>query len=90
MLRVVAVIAVVALTVYCLIELVQADPLKVRVMPKWLWAGAIILLPGIGALCWMIFGRPVSGGGGGGGKDPGPIAPDDDPAFLRSLRQKTR
>ncbi|MDR1790964.1 MAG: PLD nuclease N-terminal domain-containing protein [Propionibacteriaceae bacterium] len=74
------------LDIYCLIELAQADAEKVRTMPKWLWAFAILLLPIIGALCWFLFGRPSNDGGGGWGKDPEPLAPDDDPEFLKSLR----
>lgn len=82
MARVVLVVFVVALTVYALIDLSQADGRRVRLMPRWLWAVAI-LVPAVGALAWLFFGRPQ-----GRNLPPGqrrPIAPDDDPDFLRGL-----
>jgi hypothetical protein len=83
------VIAVLLLMIYCVVEVTQADPLQVRLMPKWLWVFTIVLLPGVGALAWLVLGRPISdsGNGGGGGRGPGPMAPDDDPEFLRSLHR---
>ncbi|MCW5954031.1 MAG: PLDc N-terminal domain-containing protein, partial [Propionibacteriaceae bacterium] len=56
--------------------------LRVRLMPRWLWAVAIILLPGAGAIAWLLFGRPTRTPS----KRPRPPrAPDDDPDFLRNL-----
>ena len=51
-------------------------------MPRWLWVVAIILVPGVGALAWLLFGRPTKAAG----RSPKPPkAPDDDPDFLRKL-----
>ncbi len=69
------------LVVYCMVEVAQADPGRVRLMPRWLWAVLIIALPGLGAIGWLVFGRPVR-------RQPPqtrPPAPDDDPDFLRGL-----
>lgn len=69
------------LVVYCVVEVAQADPDRVRLMPRWLWAALIIALPGLGAIGWLVFGRPVR-------RQPPqarPPAPDDDPDFLRGL-----
>ena len=84
MLRVVLIVLVVAVTVYGLVEAALADAGRVRNMPKWLWIAAIVCLPGAGALAWFLLGRP--GRGGLGPRTAGkPIAPDDDPDFLRGL-----
>ncbi len=79
--RVIPVIVLIALTVYCTIEVAQSRPFEVRRMPKWLWAVTVICIPLIGPLTWLFFGRPQAGPARG----PGPIAPDDDPDFLRGL-----
>ncbi|WP_454226447.1 PLDc N-terminal domain-containing protein [Propioniciclava flava] len=54
--RVLLVIAVIAVILYALIEAIQADGDRVRLMPRWLWIVAIVLLPGIGALGWLVRG----------------------------------
>ena len=86
--RVIPVIVLVALTLYCTIEVAQAKTWEVRRMPKWLWAVAVIGVPGFGPLAWLFFGRPVGprrGVGGGGGNRPLTRPPDDNPDFLRGL-----
>ena len=80
--RVLLVIAVIAVILYALIEAIQADGDRVRLMPRWLWVVAIVLLPGVGALAWLILGRPLYSGPPAGGR---PTAPDDDVDFLRGL-----
>lgn len=81
MARIIPIIVLIALTVYCTIEVAQARALEVRVMPKWLWAAVVIAVPGIGPLAWLLFGRPD----GGSTRPSPPRAPDDDPDFLRGL-----
>lgn len=81
--RVLLIIAVVMLTVYCVVEVAQARGYRVRSMPRWLWAFAVICLPVIGPAAWLLIGRPL--------KPNKPIdrgfkAPDDDEDFLRGLR----
>lgn len=80
--RVVLVVVLVALAVYALIDLSQADGRRVRLMPRWLWVVAI-LVPGVGPLAWLFLGRPTRGTLPPGGRRP--LAPDDDPDFLRGL-----
>ncbi|MDQ7991292.1 MAG: PLDc N-terminal domain-containing protein [Propionicimonas sp.] len=80
--RVLPIVIIAMLMIYAIVEVAQADPLRVRVMPRWLWAVAVILLPGAGALAWLVFGRPTRGSGR---QSPPPKAPDDDPDFLRRL-----
>ena len=59
MARVLLIIAIVMLTVYCVVEVAQARGYRVRAMPKWLWAFAVIALPVVGPVSWLILGRPV-------------------------------
>lgn len=63
-------------------------------MPRALWVTVILLVPLAGAIAWFAFGRPRSLRTRRGGwraaiglpGRAGPLAPDDDPAFLRSLQ----
>ena len=43
--RVLLIIAVVMLTVYCVVEVAQSRGYRVRSMPRWLWAFAVICVP---------------------------------------------
>lgn len=76
-----------------------------RRLSRGIWVLIIVLLPIAGSLLWFWLGRarpeggqagrgkPGGGGGGvgGGPKRPkGPVAPDDDPDFLRDLDRKLR
>lgn len=80
--RLIPILVLVALTIYCVVEVAQAPAWNVRRMPKWMWAVAVICLPGVGPALWLLFGRPDSGSQ--------PIdryqrPPDDDQDFLNSL-----
>ncbi|MEJ7628026.1 MAG: PLD nuclease N-terminal domain-containing protein [Nocardioidaceae bacterium] len=80
-------ILLVVLAIYCWIELAQSDPRDVRQAPRALWA-LMILLPLVGPIGWLVYGRP------NGDEAPPvsvrqrkrPVAPDDDPDFLRNIR----
>lgn len=77
---------VVLLSLYCVVEVAQAESGRVRNAPKWLWAAAVICLPVVGPLAWLFAGRPSNGTP----RPPRrrPIGPDDDPDFLRNLRKR--
>lgn len=72
------------LTIYCVVEVAQADPDDVRALPRWMWATIIIVIPVLGAIAWLLWGRPRRQPLDRGGRQR-PIAPDDDPDFLRGL-----
>lgn len=79
MVRIAPIIVLIALTVYCVVEVAQADAWSVRRAPKWLWAIVVICLPLVGPLAWLALGRP-------GPQDaPRHIPPDDNDDFLRNL-----
>lgn len=80
--RVLVIIAVIALTIYCTVEVAQSQPLRVRAMPKWMWAFTVICLPIIGPILWLGFGRP-NAASSQPRRDQGPDGDDD---FLRGLR----
>ena len=80
MLRVLLFVAVVMLTIYCVVELAQTKGARVRAMPRWLWLFVVICVPVIGPFAWLLAGPPTSH------PRPRPLAPDDDDDFLRGLR----
>lgn len=101
MARVLLVLAGVAVTIYALVDAVRADDADVRVMPKPYWVTLVILFPVLGALAWLIWGRPVpdqpnwwealARGRFGTRATPGrDSAPDDDPGFLAALDDPVR
>ena len=79
--RILIILAIVMLTIYCVVEVAQSQPGQVRVMPKWLWVFIIICVPVIGPLTWLLAGRPVHGS-----TRRRSFGPDDDEEFLRGLR----
>ena len=102
MLRLLPVLLLLAFQVYCLVNCIQTPDEQVRNLPKPLWLLLIVLLGGIGGVAWLIAGRPRASSAGRGGSGPllgragapgspprgnRPLAPDDDPEFLRSLRR---
>ena len=46
------------LTLYCVIDAIQSDPGDIRNLPKWAWLLLILLVPVIGAVAWLVAGRP--------------------------------
>jgi hypothetical protein len=78
--RAIPVVILIALIIYTAVVVVESDSEKVRYLPKIVWLLVVLLLPILGAVCWWIFGRPLSQ------VPPAPPrAPDDDPDFLRTL-----
>lgn len=88
--RVIAAVALLAFTIYCVVDAVQTDDSEVRGIPKPLWLVMILLFPLVGGGAWLIAGRPVSiletiFRPRRGGPPRGPLGPDDDPDFLKGL-----
>ena len=79
-------VLLIAIQIYGLIDCAQREDSEVRSLPRWGWILIIILgTPAIGAIAYLIAGRPKRPGGGGNKKPKRTIAPDDDPEFLRGL-----
>ncbi|MGL4339785.1 MAG: PLDc N-terminal domain-containing protein [Rhodoglobus sp.] len=82
-LLVIAPLIVIVLDVFAIVDVFLVEKRRVRAMPKWVWVVLIVLVPVVGALLWFFVGRDRSRGGA----PPRPVAPDDDPTFLRNLRR---
>jgi hypothetical protein len=84
----------VILAVYALVDLVQTRDEEIQGLPKLVWVLLIVLIMVIGPLAWLVAGRrnrrwfPLSPRAAGPSQPGGgrPMAPDDDPDFLRGLR----
>ncbi len=93
MIRVLPILAALALAIYCLVECVQTDRRTVRYLPKAMWL-VLMLVPVIGPVAWLVAGRPRPAGPTKGQprpvarRPPGPRAPDDDPEFLAHLDER--
>ena len=80
---VIGLIIVTALMLFSIIDCSRTEEGRIRSLPKWAWLVIIIFVPGIGALAWIIAGRPK---GNGRRRRKGKIVPpDDNPDFLRKL-----
>jgi hypothetical protein len=63
-------LVVLALWIFCLIDVITTDEALCRNMPKTAWVLVVLLLADLGAVLWLVAGRPWSGGHGawGGGR----------------------
>lgn len=83
MIRVAGAILAVAFYIYCIIDVLRTPSGTMRLLPKPVWLIVVILLPLLGGVLWLLFGRvwnlPSAR------RRRGPVAPDDDPTFLKKL-----
>lgn len=79
--------ALVIFTVFAVVYAASAPAKDVRVLPKWLWVTLALIATPVGGALYLVFGRPLPKPGqpSRGGKS---LAPDDDPDFLRNLRDR--
>jgi drug/metabolite transporter (DMT)-like permease len=82
--RFVLIVLTIGLSVYALADCLQTP--NPKALPKLVWIAIIVLIPVIGPLLWILFGRTNGRGWGRGDDDV--FAPDDDPSFLRDLSPK--
>lgn len=89
MLRVLGFLAMLAFTVYTVVDCAQTEEDRVRGLPKLAWVALILLFPLAGGIAWYFAGRPTMPAlpqvGPFAPPPPGPKGPDDDPDFLRRL-----
>ncbi|MEV0261032.1 PLD nuclease N-terminal domain-containing protein [Streptomyces sp. NPDC050617] len=93
MLRYLPFLLILALWIYAFIDCLNTPENEVRGLPKIAWV-FIILLFGevlIGPIAWLAAGRPRAAAGPGAAAGAGPrrawVAPDDNPEFLKSIRE---
>src|SRR2546422_11499767 len=89
MLRVVVAIVVLVVFVYGLVDVIRTDARLAKGISKPAWIVVQIILPVVGAVLWFLIGRP-RGTGGAPAVYSHPVAPDDDPDFLRNLEIRRR
>jgi hypothetical protein len=87
MLRVLGVLVLVAMYISFIIDVLRTPRLEARTLPKMLWLALVVLIPLIGGILWFFLGRPRPTSGGLFRRR-GPIAPDDDPKFLKGLDEE--
>jgi len=90
MLRVVVPIIVLVVFVYGLIDLIRTDARLTKGISKPAWMVVQIVLPVLGAVLWFLIGRPRDQAPPTTSRYRHPVAPDDDPDFLRNLEQRRR
>ena len=89
------------LLVYCVLNIITTPEAEVRNLPKLLWLLLVVVVPIVGSIAWLVAGRPqhpsssvpYKGNRGVPPKYDRPgrataASPDDDEAFLRSLREQ--
>jgi hypothetical protein len=96
------VLLLLALDVFCVIDLVQTREGEVRNLPKIAWLLLILLFPPIGSIAWLVAGRPQPAAGRRAadgratpaypeydrpGRATGPT-PESDEEFLRRVRER--
>jgi hypothetical protein len=94
-------LVMIAVWVFCFIDVVLTPVGAVRNLPKLAWVFIVLLLPTIGSIAWLVAGRPwdrknlqarsrtdsrVSAGGRSNRFVP--ANPDDDEEFLAGLRKR--
>ena len=75
----------VILGVWALVDCAQTAKRDVRRLPRAAWILIILMAPIVGPVAWLTVGRRK---GSGPRPAPRPVAPDDDPDFLRDLDRK--
>lgn len=97
-------LAVLALWIYCILDVIATDEVLMRNLPKPMWLLVVVFLPSVGGIAWLLLGRPEGRGleppGGStyrrsaGTSNPRthlrPVAPDDDPRFLTELDERAK
>ncbi len=94
-------LVVLALWIFCVIDLIGTRDDEVRSLPKIAWVFIVLLFPLVGSIAWLAAGRPQPGpraasvrGAGSAFPEydrPGRMtatSPDDDEEFLRQVRDR--
>ena len=82
------IIVAIGLAVYAVIDCLQTDPAEIRGPRRPVWVAMILLLPIVGPVAWLVArrGGPRVFPSRRGRRSTPPVAPDDNPEFLRQLR----
>lgn len=78
----------IALTVYCIVDVLQHREDHPHGLPKAFWVLVLFFVPYVPELVWLYLKWNSSGQTKP--RPRGPIAPDDDPEYLRWLNEQQR
>ncbi|MCD0448779.1 PLD nuclease N-terminal domain-containing protein [Actinocorallia sp. API 0066] len=77
-----------AFWIFCIFDVLTTDAGDVRNLPKFLWLVVVLLIPDVGSILWLVFGRPRPPWEALRRPPATPVAPDDDEEFLRGLKAR--
>ncbi|HEY9408707.1 MAG TPA: PLD nuclease N-terminal domain-containing protein [Jiangellaceae bacterium] len=83
--RALPIVVGVVMAVYALIDCFQTDRARIRVLSRPIWLAIIVIVPVLGPVLWLTIAKTRSPRARRRPVVP-PVAPDDDPEFLRQLR----
>lgn len=92
-------LAQIVLAVCALISCLSAEEGDIRALPRIAWVLIILFFPLVGSIAWFVAGRESGAGrprtawpvgNGFAERRRRPVAPDDDPEFLRSIEERSR
>ncbi|MFE0602070.1 PLD nuclease N-terminal domain-containing protein [Streptomyces sp. NPDC058892] len=91
MLRYLPFLLIIALTIYAFIDCLNTPEQEVKHLPKPMWVIIILLFSIVGPVVWLFAGKQRVASGDvrrpRGGRTQW-VAPDDNPEFLKSLREE--
>ncbi|MBT2543768.1 PLDc_N domain-containing protein [Streptomyces sp. ISL-44] len=88
MLRYLPFLLILALTIYAFIDCLNTPEEEVKHLPKVVWVIIILLFSIVGPVVWLFAGKQRAAAGGGRARRAQWVAPDDNPEFLKSLRDE--
>jgi hypothetical protein len=85
-------IILLALWLWAIFDVISTDNTLVRNLPKIVWLLLVIVIPTIGAIAWLLLGRPERAGWRPGTtierKPPRILGPEDSPQFMSALEDE--
>jgi hypothetical protein len=87
-------VALFLLWIYCIFDVIATEEALVRNMPKMMWLLVVIILPAVGAVAWLVLGRPQKAGfvpGDTNYRQPRKArGPEDSPDFMAGLDGRSK
>jgi hypothetical protein len=91
LLRYAFILGMLALWVWCSFDVIRSDGERVHYLHKLVWLVFVVVFSPLGALAWLILGRPEPIGSRLiPPPQPSAPAPDDSPEFLRRVDEEIR